>query len=170
MGGLWCSDVPAAGRAIPTPPGPGRHPAGTSLGYPSECRLLANKARFHSYSCKVSQNGRVSPEFVEKACHSPHSQNGLQKSALEILRFPISAAFSHKELMGLFRPYGRLYCQNDEVSPVCTPIVTRETVVRYPHRPRSKLLLGSAPHLTQRTASGGILNASVFKRFTGDYD
>ena len=68
--------------------------------------------------------------------------------------------------MGHFRPWSSKVSQNDEVSPECTHHVTREVVVRYPHGPRNKLLLGSAPHLTQRTASGGILNASVFRRFT----
>ena len=84
------------------PCGPGRHPAGTSLGMTSECRLTANKARIHDILLKVSQNRNVSPKYVEKACHSPHIQNGLGKSPLEILGFPLSPAFSHKELLGHF--------------------------------------------------------------------
>ena len=60
------------------------------------------RARLPSFYCKVSQNRIVSPNCVEKASHSPYFQNELQKSALEILRFPFSAAFSHKELMGRF--------------------------------------------------------------------
>ena len=51
-------------------------------------RLLANKARFTLILLKVSQNGRVSRKYVEKACHSPYLQNSVQKSPLEILRFP----------------------------------------------------------------------------------
>ena len=39
---------------------------------------------------------------VDKACHTPCFQNGLEKSALEILRISFSPAFSHKELMTLF--------------------------------------------------------------------
>ena len=33
--------------------------------------LLGQRARFHVLFLKVSQNGKVSPESVEKACHSP---------------------------------------------------------------------------------------------------
>ena len=77
-------------------------------------------ARLGSYFSKVSQNRQVSPKLVNKASHTPYFQNGSQKSPLEILRFPISPAFSHKELMGQFWPYLGHYCQNDEVSPMCT--------------------------------------------------
>ena len=59
-------------------------------------------ARIEVISCKVSQNGGVSPRNVGKACHAPYFQNRLGKSPLEILRFPYLAAFSHKELMGYF--------------------------------------------------------------------
>ena len=90
-------------------------------------------ARFHHLFSKVSQNDEVSLKSVNKACHAPYLQNGLQKSPLEILRFPYFVAFSHKELMGLFKAHADVYCQNDEVSPECTPARTRERVVRYPH-------------------------------------
>ena len=69
---------------------------------PSECRPWANKARFHSFYWKVSQNDEVSPKNVEKAYHSPYFQNRVQKSPLEILRFPFLPAFSCKELIGPF--------------------------------------------------------------------
>ena len=59
-------------------------------------------ARFRSIFSKVSQNEEVSPKSVDKACHSPYSQNGPRNSPLEILRFPFLVAFSPKELMGLF--------------------------------------------------------------------
>ena len=85
------------------------HPCGARSGHagppcpgPSECRLLANSARFDLIFSKVSQNSEVSPEYVHKACHSPYIQNRLQKSPLDILRFPYFPAFSHKELLGLF--------------------------------------------------------------------
>ena len=80
---------------------PGPAPCGRCQ-EPSECRLTANRARFQVISWKVSQNGQVSPRNVQKACHSPYSQNEAQKSPLEILRFLFLLAFSHKELMGLF--------------------------------------------------------------------
>ena len=59
-------------------------------------------ARFDLISCKVSQNLIVSPEYDEKASHSPYFQNGLRKSPLDFLGFPYSLAFSHKELIGPF--------------------------------------------------------------------
>ena len=71
VGGIWSSDVPAAGRASGTTLR-ARSALRSSLSQiPSECRLLANKARFHQFYCKVSQNGEVSSKSVEKACHSP---------------------------------------------------------------------------------------------------
>ena len=91
------------------------------------------RARFHLISIKVSQNDGVSPKYVEKACHSPCFQNGSRKSPLDFLGFPYSSAFSHKELMVPFWPKVGLLCQNDEVSPVGTPMSSRERVVRYPH-------------------------------------
>ena len=60
------------------------------------------RARISLIYCKVSQNRRVSPEYCQKACHSPCSQNGPRKSPLGILRFPFWRAFSPKELMGHF--------------------------------------------------------------------
>ena len=70
-----------------------------------------------TYFSKVSQNGRVSLKSVNKACHSPYSQNAAENSPLGILRFLIFAAFSHKELMGHFDASRVVYCQTDEVSP-----------------------------------------------------
>ena len=69
---------------------------------PCKCPPRANMARFTFILLKVSQNGRVSPRNVEKACHSPCLQNTVQKSPLDFLRFPVLLAFSHKELMGHF--------------------------------------------------------------------
>ena len=90
-----------AGLDRPGPQGGTRHsahPARTQ----SKSGANSQKARLTVISCKVSQNRGVSPIFVHKACHSPCSQNGSEKSPLEILRFPILVAFSHKELMVLF--------------------------------------------------------------------
>ena len=78
----------AAGTAPGPPCGPGQAARCPPCPGPSECRLTANRARFHLFPYKVSQNREVSPVFVEKACHSPCFQNGPGKSALEILRFP----------------------------------------------------------------------------------
>ena len=88
---------------------PLRGPVGPMLGPPWFLHLSPGnaaswpiKARLRVKLSKVSQNAEVSPKSVEKAYHSPYSQNRLQKSPLDFLRFPILQAFSHKELMGLF--------------------------------------------------------------------
>ena len=93
----------AAPQYVRTPPfGPGR-PGQASLGAPrADARSWPIKARFDLIFLEVSQNRGVSPKYPEKACHSPYSQNALGKSALGILGFPFSLAFSDKELMGLF--------------------------------------------------------------------
>ena len=77
-------------------------------------------ARFDLILLKLRQNGVVSPEYVEKACHSPCFQNGRVKSPLEILRFPFSRAFSHKELMGHFDGCAGLYVKMTKCRQVCT--------------------------------------------------
>ena len=105
--------------------GPVGHPWCPPWSSPANTRLLANKARFDLIYTKVSQNAEVSPKYVEKAYVSPCFQNGPQKSPLDFLGFPYLTAFSRKELMGRFDPYLRLYGQNDEVSPMCTPWYTR---------------------------------------------
>ena len=87
-----CAPGPSPPLPVQAPPGPGQG-AGTSPG---------KRARFHLILLKVSQKDEVSPVFVEKACHSPCFQNAARKSPLDFLRFPLLAAFSHKELMGLF--------------------------------------------------------------------
>ena len=135
VGGTCCS----APCVRPPPFGPGRHPpVGTSLGTPRKPASGPITARFQVISQKLSQNRVVSPEMSEKASHSPYFQNGSEKSPLEILRFPFSRAFSHKELLGHFGPYLEVYCQNDEVSPDCTPDVPAKWTARYPHRPRQQ--------------------------------
>ena len=94
----------AAGRAGYPPL---RGPVGPMLGPPwypplADAASQPIRARISRILLKVSQNHGVSPLFHEKACHSPCSQNGSQKSPLDFLRFLKSLAFSHKELMGLF--------------------------------------------------------------------
>ena len=92
----------------PPTPGPLVLPGPASLSWAPPSSKPASgpiRARFHDISLKVSRNGHVSPKYVEKACLSPYIQNELVKSPLEILRFPICLAFSHKELMAHFDPY-----------------------------------------------------------------
>ena len=84
-------------------------------------------ARFQVICPKVSINPWVSPVLVDKACHTPYIQNGVEKSALGILRIPIMLAFSHKELMVPILTWSVFYCQNDEMSTMCTPWYIRVT-------------------------------------------
>ena len=122
------------------PPGPVGH-----LRCPPWCRppLFAAswpiRARFQSFSLKVSQNREVSPKKCQKASHSPYLQNSSQKSPLDFLRFLFSSAFSPKELMGLFWPEVEVYCQNDEVSPVVHTYVPRSVRQIPPRTSGSKL-------------------------------
>ena len=69
--------------------------------------------------------------------------------------------------MGHFDPWTILYCQNDEVSTVCTPwFQGREVVADTPTVSRSELLLGHRSSSAQR----GILIDLGIDRFLGDYD
>ena len=153
------------------PSGPGRSgPGPPSLDIPLECRLWAKQARFHDISHKVSKNLEVSPKSVEKACHSPHLQNGLQKSPLDILRIPYSPAFSHKELMGRFLTVPSTLWSKRRSVARCAPLystdVTRNGRQIPPLPTTASCPLSAAPHLARR----GILNGSVLASFTGDYD
>ena len=96
---------------VQRPPEPWYHPLRPLQGLrgPLRCTrpLPASwpiRARFQVYFLKVSQNRVVSPKSSHKASHSPCFKNGLRKSPLDFLRFPICSAFSHKELMGRFDP------------------------------------------------------------------
>ena len=103
VGGFWDRNTTcSAAGSVPTPAGPGRSCQHALPGTSQNAASGPITARFQSIYYKVSQNRGVSPKSAQKACHSPYIQNGSKKSALEILRFPILAAFSHKELMGHF--------------------------------------------------------------------
>ena len=73
-------------------------------------------ARFRRINPKVSINLGVSPKKRDEACHTPYIKKRVVKSALEILRFPILSAFSHKELLVPFLTLGRYFCQNSDMS------------------------------------------------------
>ena len=105
------------GRPAPTLRARSAHPWASLVPPRAIAASWPIRARYRLYFYKVSQNDRVSPKYVEKACHAPCFQNGLGKSPLDFLRFPILAAFSHKELMGCFDHEVRVHGQNDEVSP-----------------------------------------------------
>ena len=128
VGGSCSSGARATGTT--TPCGRARFAVPVSLPgqYPASWPI---RARIQLNFSKVSQNGQVSPEYVHKACHSPCFQNLVQKSALEILRFPFSPAFSHKELMTLFWPDSRFLVRMTK----CRLNVHTGTrrVAQYPH-------------------------------------
>ena len=65
--GRWAGTAPEPtlrARSVPCRALPGSGPL--------ECPPTANMARFTSIFSKVSQNGIVSPENMQKACHSPY--------------------------------------------------------------------------------------------------
>ena len=92
---------PSPGTSAPTPSGPGR-PSRPLQGRGSLVLLEQALGR---------DSGHISVKLVKTTkCHRivskrpvivPICQNGLRKSPLEIPRFPISVAFSHKELMAV---------------------------------------------------------------------
>ena len=84
---LRARSVPCRPLPVPGLPSPGKAASGPI------------RARLRLIFLKVSQNDEVSPKIHEKASHSPYSQNGSRNSPLGILRFPVSPAFSDKELM-----------------------------------------------------------------------
>ena len=155
------------------PSGPGRSLQGPPWCRPALPGIPASwpiRARLRVHNLKVSQNGEVSPKSSHEASHSPYSQNGVQKSPLDFLRFPLLLAFSHKELMGLFCTQLGLYCQNDEVSPKCAPSHTRSGRTDTPTDHGSKLPSVVRSSSVLARASHGILNDLGFDCFTGDYD
>ena len=123
-------------RARSPPPGAGVPWEGSGLSkgrdYGPEAGNLVKTTKCHR---KVSKR----PVIV------PISQNGSEKSPLEILRFLFLVAFSHKELMVPFEASRRVYCQNDEVSTVCTcsnmTVSGSRSVRRYPHSRRQQAAL-----------------------------
>ena len=134
---------------------------------PSECRPWPIGRDSMTFLIKLVKTAKCHQNVSKRPPLVPIFQNGSQKSPLEILRFPYSAAFSPKELMGHFRPYPGHYCQNDEVSTVCTPWFSTRNGRRYPHgHPAASCSWGDRSSSAQR----GILNAPGFKRFAPDYD
>ena len=130
---------------------PPTHPAGpVGPGRPSLVGGLAPRAkgRDSSYiSLELSKTAKCHQKVSKRPPVVPVSQNGSGKSPLEILRFPISSAFSPKELMVPFWPMVQHYCQNDEVSTVFTPCSgTRNGRMIPPRSPPASWLLVTAPH------------------------
>ena len=127
-------------------------------------------ARFDLILLKLSQNGIVSSKSVQKACHSPYFQNLVQKSPLGFLRFPISSAFSHKELMGHFSPEAEIIVKMTKCRRYVHPCHTRKGRSDTP-----TVIAASCPDDRSSSDLGardpdGILNAPTFNGFTGDYD
>ena len=110
--------LPGASAQSPThPAGPVRPPEafpGRGLGSSGKGRDYGYILRKLVKTAKCHRKVSIRPAVV------PVCQNGVGKSPLEFLRFPIWLAFSHKELMVPFGALAGLYCQNDEVSTVCT--------------------------------------------------
>ena len=138
--GAWAR-VP--GCAAPGPPCGAR--SGTlvpSLSWTLRCRLLANKARFHTFLSKVSQNGEVSTKKCQKACHSPYISKRPPKVTSWISQISVLLSLLLQGINGLFLTHHGLYCQNDEVSTGCTRVryrcSGREVSARYPHGSRQQ--------------------------------
>ena len=122
-GGLadpFACDIP--GTSEPTPSGPGRYSPAPGRGLPGSPRAAGLGRDSMPYSLKLVKTTKCHRKVFKRPTLVPVCQNGSGKSPLEIPRFPFWLAFSCKELMGHFDPWTIVYCQNDEVSPVCTPM------------------------------------------------
>ena len=102
-GWVWVQRAP--GRLYP----PLRGPVGTLRAppwYRTPPRAIPAswpiRTRLRSIFSKVSQNGRVSSKYVEKACHSPYIQKRVQKSPLDISRISIYASLLSQGINGPF--------------------------------------------------------------------
>ena len=115
------------------------------------------RARFSQYFSKVSQNHGVSPKSMHEACHSPCFQNGLEKSALKILGFPFSLAFSHKELIGLFWPDPGVYVKTTKCRQNVHHCTRRGRTIP-PRCHAASCPCDTAPHCAQR---GTLFSASL---------
>ena len=148
MGGHGSSGERRAWAGISPPCGPGRSPRSPPWDIPLDMALLDLRARIDLILLKVSQNDGVSPERSKRPVIVPIYQNGSQKSPLEILRFTYSSAFSHKELMGLFWPYGYIIVKMTKCRPdVHTQIGVAKGSQIPPRSAAASCLLRPAPHL-----------------------
>ena len=130
VGRMQAGTVPFAcdpGRPEPTPAGPGRYSPAPGRGLPGSSSSSRSGRDMDLFSVKLVKTAKCHQKVTKRPSLVPIFQNGSRKSPLDILGKPFCSAFSHKELMGLFEPWVDYYCQNDEVSPVCTPLfVTRK--------------------------------------------
>ena len=133
----WYMGAGRPGDAYPHPAGPVGPPRWPSLGYARGAASGPIRRDLTSFTVKLVKTAKCRSNMSIRPVIVPVSKNGSKKSALKILRFPFSAAFSHKELIGSFWPGSRVHCQNDEVSPdVHTDV--REGVTQIPPRSREQ--------------------------------
>ena len=157
-------------RPLTTPAGPGRYSPAPGRGLPVSSPGSGRGRDSMPFPVKLVKTAKCHRNVMKRPVIVPKSQNGVQKSPLDFLGFTFWPAFSPKELMGHFRPYPRVYCQNDEVSTMCTRVYVREMVgcgtVRYPLARHCR----SIPHLTsQLHPQRGILNERVSIRKLGTF-
>ena len=101
----------------PTPAGPGQLTRGLPWFWALIAALQPKGRDFRTFLRNIVKTAKCHRKVCIRPAIVPVCQNGLRNSPLDFLRIPFSPAFSPKELMGHFRPYSGLYCQNDEVSP-----------------------------------------------------
>ena len=100
----------------------------------------------------------MSPEKSHKACHSPCFQNRAQKSPLEILRFPFSLSFSHKELMVLFDGWSGFIVKMTKCRRMYTWVYTRKGRQIPPRCTQQAASVHRSSSDSARGQSAGILN------------
>ena len=153
------------GTSAPTPSPAGWEPGRSPCRGPP-WRSSSKRARFHHIYLKVSQNGKVSPKSAEKASRSPCFQNGLRKSPLGIPRIRNSLAFSHKELMGLFRRGTDFYVKMTKCRPdVHTDVHAKGSSDTPTMSTQQAASVDIAPHLTQRARTSALRYSQRTKKY-----
>ena len=154
-----------------TPAGPGRSLWALPVLGPLKCRLWAIGRDSMTFLRKVVKTTKCHQKVSKRPRLVPVSQNGSKKSPLEILRFPLWRAFSHKELMGHFDASTGIIVKMTKCRQVAHTCSGSRRGRRYPHGVGA----ASCPYRhrsssAQREQTSDILNGPGIDRFTGDYD
>ena len=151
--GLEWVGYASGARPGPVPPlrgpvGTLRVPPCTGPSLPGNAASWPIRRELRTISRKLVKTAKCRPNMSKRPVIVPIFKKRLRNSPLEILRFPLFSAFSHKELMVLFCAWDGLYGQNDEVSTMCTPVFGYAKGSHIPPRsPPASWLLVTAPHV-----------------------
>ena len=120
-----------------------------------------------SYLLKVSQNGKVSPRNVQKACHSPYLPKRVSKVTSWNSEVSVSRSLLSQGINGLLLTInGCLLSKRRSVDGMYTLVFGRGDGHNTPcHRTAVSFLI-----VALAGAPSDILNGLGFRRFAPDYD